>query len=80
MTTCIRNHLSSVTTITFDCYGTLIDWRAGIESSMRQVFGSVIIHRMHEIYALYLEAEKKVESESDPTFVPSSVSLTPALL
>ncbi len=57
----IDDTLKSVTTVTFDCYGTLIDWQAGVESSLLHIFGGGIMHRMYEVFDLYVEAEKEVE-------------------
>ncbi len=58
----LREALRAADTLTFDCYGTLIDWRAGIESTLLKVFGSSIMHCMHEVYERYVEAEKKIEA------------------
>jgi len=53
--------LADVKTLTFDCYGTLIDWRAGLESSFLQIFGASIMPLMHDLFQRYVEAEKEVE-------------------
>jgi 2-haloalkanoic acid dehalogenase type II len=47
--------------LTFDCYGTLIDWRAGIEWALRAAFGDISV-RGQELLAAYVEAEKEQES------------------
>jgi len=47
--------------LTFDCYGTLIDWRAGIESSLLAAVGDVGI-RGHALLEAYVTAEKEEES------------------
>ena len=60
--------LGKVKTITFDCYGTLIDWRAGVESAMREIFGGAIIHRMHEVFDAYVRVEAEVEAEPYRTY------------
>jgi 2-haloacid dehalogenase len=48
---------------TFDCYGTLIDWNAGIRTELARMFGpdaaSTLLDRYHEL-------EHRVEAE-DPT-------------
>ena len=49
------------THLTFDCYGTLIDWRAGIERELARVLGSVKLSGQR-LLAAYLEAEKSQES------------------
>jgi 2-haloalkanoic acid dehalogenase type II len=47
--------------LTFDCYGTLIDWRAGIESSLLAAVGEVRI-RGKALLDAYVTAEKEEES------------------
>jgi 2-haloacid dehalogenase len=46
--------------VSFDCYGTLIDWNGGIASTLGQVFGAEnaprLLHRYHELEP-ELEAE-----------------------
>jgi 2-haloacid dehalogenase len=47
--------------ITFDCYGTLIDWHAGIGGELERVFGTQAAPRLLERYH---EVEPEVEAES----------------
>ncbi len=47
--------------LTFDCYGTLIDWRAGIENGLRDAVGATALTGS-EMMAAYVEAEKEEES------------------
>jgi 2-haloacid dehalogenase len=49
------------TFLTFDCYGTLIDWRAGIERELARAVGSVKLSGQR-LLAAYVEAEKSQES------------------
>jgi len=49
------------THLTFDCYGTLIDWRAGIERELARALGTVKL-RGSQLLAAYVEAEKSQES------------------
>jgi len=49
------------THLTFDCYGTLIDWRAGIERELARALGSVRLSGTR-LLAAYVEAEKLQES------------------
>jgi 2-haloalkanoic acid dehalogenase type II len=49
------------THLTFDCYGTLIDWRAGIEQQLVRVLGGVNLSGQR-LLAAYVEAEKSQES------------------
>jgi len=50
------------THLTFDCYGTLIDWRAGIERELVGALGGIRISGQQRL-AAYVEAEKSQESE-----------------
>jgi 2-haloalkanoic acid dehalogenase type II len=49
------------THLTFDCYGTLIDWRAGIERELARTLGRVSISGPR-LLAAYVDAEKTQES------------------
>ena len=55
--------LRNADTLTFDCYGTLVDWRTGLTRSLRGLFGSPADGRMDELFAAYLETEAEVEAE-----------------
>jgi 2-haloacid dehalogenase len=46
---------------TFDCYGTLIDWNAGIAGELERVFGTEAAPRLLERYH---QVEPEVEAES----------------
>jgi 2-haloacid dehalogenase len=43
---------------TFDCYGTLVDWRAGIRAQLARVFGE---ERGDELLARYNEVEPEIQ-------------------
>jgi 2-haloalkanoic acid dehalogenase type II len=47
--------------LTFDCYGTLIDWRTGIEQELRGVLGDIPV-RGRELLARYAEVEAAEEA------------------
>ncbi|MDG6901704.1 MAG: HAD-IA family hydrolase [Nitrososphaerota archaeon] len=47
--------------LTFDCYGTLIDWRTGIEEGLRAAIGEIRLGGQ-ELLRAYLEAEREEES------------------
>lgn len=47
--------------LTFDCYGTLIDWKAGIERELRSAFGEMRLSGQ-EIMDAYGAAERKEEA------------------
>ena len=46
---------------TFDCYGTLIDWNAGIERELERLFGG---ERAPELLARYHELEPELQAEA----------------
>ena len=48
---------------TFDCYGTLIDWDAGIRAELARVFGE---DRAEELLARYHEVEPEIQ-RADPS-------------
>ena len=58
----IEEAFARTKTITFDCYGTLIDWRAGVESSLLEIFHGAIIHRMHDVFDAYVKSEAQLEA------------------
>jgi len=49
------------THLTFDCYGTLIDWRLGIERELARMVGGFKLSGP-QLLATYVEAEKSQES------------------
>ncbi len=55
--------LSRVDTITFDCYGTLIDWHGGLLSAFGEMFGEFAAGREDELCASYRRIEAEVQSE-----------------
>ena len=49
-------------TITFDCYGTLIDWEAGLRRSLGEILGEIVTARPMELFEAYVRTEAEVES------------------
>ena len=49
---------------TFDCYGTLIDWNAGIRAELVRVFGD---DRADELLDRYHDVEREIEREDPST-------------
>jgi 2-haloacid dehalogenase len=45
---------------TFDCYGTLVDWNAGIRTELERLFGP---DRAEQLLARYHQLEPRVQSE-----------------
>lgn len=52
-----------VKTITFDCYGTLVDWRGGITAALDPVLGDRVPAGPTALIDLYVETEAAVEAE-----------------
>jgi 2-haloacid dehalogenase len=59
---------------TFDCYGTLIDWNAGIQSELERLFG---VHDAPRLLERYHEIEPQVEQDES---LPYKVVLTETLV
>jgi 2-haloacid dehalogenase len=59
----IEEALSRATTLTFDCYGTLIDWAGGLEDSFRALFGDPLASRTDELFDVYVRTEAEIEAK-----------------
>ena len=59
----LQDVIDRTNTITFDCYGTLIDWKGGLSRSFRTMFGPVIENRLDELFESYFPLEAQVEGE-----------------
>jgi 2-haloacid dehalogenase len=59
---------------TFDCYGTLIDWNAGIIGVLEQLFG---VERAPELLARYHELEPELEQDGS---LPYKAVMSEALI
>lgn len=57
-----------ITTITFDCYGTLIDWESGLTRSLAEVFGPQAMDRRKELFEAYVAAEAQIEGGGYSTY------------
>jgi 2-haloacid dehalogenase len=55
----IRGHLMSTRWVTFDCFGTLVDWHTGFSAILRDVAGD----RLAELISAYHRHERAVELE-----------------
>lgn len=60
----INEILPQIDTLTFDCYGTLIDWKGGLRQSFRKIFGSMVDTRMDQLFDTYVQVEAEIESGS----------------
>lgn len=62
----IRYHsfmdLSSIRLITFDCYGTLIDWETGMLNSLRLLLPNIAEIPDEQLLTMYGEIEARIES------------------
>lgn len=58
----IEAALNQAQTLTFDCYGTLIDWKTGLSRSFVEIFGAEAEARSEELFDAYVEAEAVIES------------------
>ncbi len=60
----LHETLARARTLTFDCYGTLIDWSRGLGRVFREVFGLEVADRRHdELFAAYVQIEAEIEAE-----------------
>ncbi len=64
----IVESLRRAETLTFDCYGTLIDWRAGLTASLVRMFGDQCASQMEETLAAYFALEAEVQTEPFRTY------------
>jgi 2-haloalkanoic acid dehalogenase type II len=52
--------------LTFDCYGTLIDWRSGIEAHLGELLGKKGFSRTQSVFPIYARLEAEEESDYKP--------------
>ena len=52
--------------LTFDCYGTLIDWRKGIEARLGELLRKKRVVPEEKIFPIYVKFEAEEESDSKP--------------
>jgi len=59
--------------LTFDCYGTLIDWKPALVNALRPLFGSDLVRRSrNDILAAFARHETAPEAETPEMIYPSS--------
>lgn len=51
----------NIQTLTFDCYGTLIDWEGGLTRSFEKIFGPEAVARRQELFETYVQIEAHIE-------------------
>jgi 2-haloalkanoic acid dehalogenase type II len=51
--------------VTFDCYGTLVDWETGIRTAFRQSLEGTALSKVQEsrVFGLYEREERRIEGE-----------------
>jgi len=54
--------------VTFDCYGTLVDWRAGLLRQFERAGGSRSVVAPDHLFVRYVEEERKLESPPYRTY------------
>ncbi len=57
----IRDIRERIQTLTFDCYGTLIDWEGGLIRSFVDIFGPQTLERRQELFEAYVQIEAELE-------------------
>ena len=58
----IQEVLRRIDTVTFDCYGTLIDWRAGVGGAFAALFEAMPGGRLEDLFEAYVQAEAEMEA------------------
>lgn len=54
--------IQDIRTVTFDCYGTLIDWSVGLKQSFQAIFGDAFHRHEREWFDAYVEEEAGLEA------------------
>jgi 2-haloacid dehalogenase len=68
--------LTDFNVLTFDCYGTLIDWETGIVNALRPRFGSEFVARSRDdILATFARLETAQEAETPDMVYPELLAL-----
>lgn len=57
-----QNILRRTTALTFDCYGTLIDWETGLRRAFREILGLTDGARLQAVFDAYLAVEARIEA------------------
>jgi 2-haloalkanoic acid dehalogenase type II len=58
----IQEVLQRISTITFDCYGTLIEWRKGLGEAFTELLGPAVDGRIDELFQAYIPTEAALEA------------------
>ena len=69
---------SSFTTLTFDCYGTLIDWESGIWDGLQMMLcANGSDKNRHEALVDFAATESAIQAETPSMLYPEVLSRTP---
>ena len=70
--------LTDFDALTFDCYGTLIDWESGIASALRAwAGGRGIAADDNELLEAFSRHENRIEAEHPATLYPEVLERSP---
>jgi len=73
--------LTDFNVLTFDCYGTLIDWETGIVNALRPLFGNELVGRSRDdILAAFARHETAQEAETPEMIYSELLTLVHRLL
>lgn len=62
--TALADVLPRIDTVTFDCYGTLIDWKGGLASSFRGLLGAIVDEDPMRVFETYVALEAAEEAQA----------------
>ncbi len=64
----VQSILRHTRTLTFDCYGTLVDWKEGLSRAFVDLFGQRAGPRLDTLFNAYLEVEAEIEGDVFRTY------------
>lgn len=62
--TALADVLPKIDTVTFDCYGTLIDWKGGLASSFCGLLGAIVDEDPMRVFETYVALEAAEEAQA----------------
>ncbi len=75
----IREIRDRITTLTFDCYGTLIDWEGGLTRSFADIFGPQALSQRQKLFEAYVSIEAEIEGAPYRRYLDVLNEVTPRL-
>ena len=64
----VQSILRRTHTLTFDCYGTLVDWKEGLSRAFTDLFGQPAGARLDDLFNTYLVVEAEFEGDVFRTY------------